>query len=73
MVIVVEFVTLKNKTKMSIAIELLIGSIQERSPLWDQSNKQYIDFSANAGRFHLARRHIAFPGPALVCNKHSSW
>jgi Alcohol dehydrogenase transcription factor Myb/SANT-like. len=28
---------------MSIDVELLISYIQERPPLWDQSNKKYLD------------------------------
>lgn len=28
---------------MSIDVELLISAIQERPPLWDQSNKKYMD------------------------------
>ncbi|CAH1984114.1 unnamed protein product [Acanthoscelides obtectus] len=28
---------------MSVDVELLISSIQERPPLWDQSNKKYMD------------------------------
>ena len=59
---------------MSIDVELLLSSIQERAPLWEQSNKQYGGFSANAGRFRSAWHCIALPGPdqlgsALVCNK----
>ena len=43
MVFVLDFVTSKNKTKVSIDVELLISSIQERPLLWDQSNKKYMD------------------------------
>ena len=31
---------------MSVDVELLISSIQERLPLWDQSNKKYMDRDA---------------------------
>ena len=37
------FCHVKNKTKISIDVELLISSIQERPPLWDQYNKKYMD------------------------------
>ena len=60
---VLDFITSK---KMSIDVELLISFIQERPPLWDQSNKKYIGFSANAGRFRSARRRIALPGTARL-------
>ena len=57
---------------MNIDVELLISSIQERSPLWNQSNEKYIH------RIQCKRRQIllgsashrfALPGSALVCNK----
>ena len=66
MVFVPDFVTSINKTKINIDVELLISSIQKRSALWDQSNKKYIGFSANAGRFRSARCHIALPSPARL-------
>ena len=65
-VFVLGLVTSKNKTKMSIDVELLISSIQERPPLWDQSNKKYIGFSKNAGRLCSARHRIALPSPARL-------
>ena len=43
MVFVLDFVTSKNKIKMSIDAELLISSIPERTLLWDQSNKKHMD------------------------------
>ena len=56
---------------MSIDVELLISSIQEIPPLWGQSNKKFIEFSANAGRFRSTRRRMALPGPPRLQVLHS--
>ena len=63
-VFVLDFVTSKNKTKISIDAELLTSTIQERPQLWDQPKKKYNGFTANAGDF--ARLGVASRCPAQL-------